>query len=70
MTQAADLMRREFFAEFPPQDDGDIFCLTDWEDVPATERMAWIRAFTFAFKLGYNKGGDDAHQAMQRGESC
>jgi hypothetical protein len=42
MTEAADLMRREFFAAFPPPDDLDIFCLTDWKDLPATEKAAHI----------------------------
>jgi len=65
MTEAADLMRREFFSEFPPSDDLDFFCLTDWEDLPPTEKMAWIKAFTFAYKLGYNKGGDDTQAALK-----
>ncbi len=51
-TAAVDLMRREFFSEFPPPDDLDIFVLTDWDDLPPTEKMAWVKAFNFAYKIG------------------
>lgn len=63
---AVEMMRNTFFQQFPQPDDPDIFIQTDWDDIPEAEKNGWIAAFRFAYKCGYNKGGDDSHAAQEQ----
>lgn len=51
---AADIMRRGFFEEFWAAGEiGELCEITNWDDIPPTEKTAWIKAFEFAYSCGY-----------------
>jgi len=59
-------MRLVFFEAFYDGSELDIFIPTEWEDLPDSEKAGWIKAFEYAYKCGYNKGGEDTHAAQAK----
>ena len=64
--QSVEQMRNQFFIDLLQPYQDDIFIPTAWEEIPETEKTAWINALEYAYKCGYNKGGDDTHAAQAK----